>query len=189
MERRSMRLVPVHVPVDALMEPKVAKVVKKRARGDEADKTVKVSKKTAKDLPQGKSSTVVTNTAKKGNSTVTGTKNNAALGADEDEFGVHAMTVAAIKDLLNARDLSTNGAKKVLSKRLIERLVKEKDVTYKPKPKGRFCKECAIPTLMRKRNGVRGPFFGCTNYPACHYTESRGFAMVSNKPEPWGRDC
>lgn len=102
-----------------------------------------------------------------------------------DEFSVSAMTVSKIKEMLKERDLSTNGDKKVLSKRLVERLVKEKDPEYKPKPKGRFCKVCPEPTLMRKRSGVRGPFFGCGNYPNCSYTESRGMAMVDNRHEPW----
>lgn len=93
---------------------------------------------------------------------------------DDDEINVGALTVSTIKDMLKERDLSTNGDKKVLSKRLIERLVKEKDPDYKPKPKGRFCKVCVDPPLMQKRNGVRGPFFGCANYPQCTYTENRG---------------
>jgi hypothetical protein len=107
------------------------------------------------------------------------------ISINEDEFGVHAMKVSEIKEKLNSRDLSTNGDKKVLSKRLIERLTKEKDPEYKPKPKGRFCKVCTTPTLMRKRSGVRGPFFGCSNYPQCSYTENRGYAMVNNVPENW----
>ena len=101
----------------------------------------------------------------------------------EDEFGVYAMKVAEIKEKLKERDLSTNGDKKVISKRLIERLVKEKDPSYKPKPKGRFCKECVVPTLMQKRNGVRGPFFGCANYPQCMYTENRGSMAMLGKPK------
>ena len=50
-------------------------------------------------------------------------------------------------------------------------------------PKGRFCKECVVPTLMQKRNGVRGPFFGCANYPQCMYTENRGSMAMLGKPK------
>ena len=110
------------------------------------------------------------------------TGNNGTVSVD---FGVSAMTVAEIKSKLTERDLSTNGVKKVLSKRLVERLAKEEDPAFKPKPKGRFCKVCTSPTLMRKRSGVRGPFFGCTAYPLCTYTENRGYAMVNNVPENW----
>ena len=103
--------------------------------------------------------------------------------ANVDEFGVYVMKVSEIKEKLKERDLSTNGDKKVLSKRLTERLVKEKDPTYKPKPKGRFCQECVVPTLMQKKNGVRGPFFGCSNYPQCMYTENRGSMAMLGKPK------
>jgi hypothetical protein len=174
------------------MEATVVKVVKKRARQDEvAAKIPRKSAKAAATKATAQAAAKATTVAK-AKAPAAGKKKGkkktatpAPAGGDEDEFGVHAMTVTAIKDLLNTRELSTNGDKKVLSKRLLERLVKEKDPDYKPKPKGRFCKECPTPTLMRKRNGVRGPFFGCSNYPQCCYTEGRGFAMVSNKPEPW----
>ena len=111
-------------------------------------------------------------------------KKNIDQAKSVDEFGVHAMKVPEIKDKLKERDLSTNGDKKVLSKRLIERLMKEKEPTYKPKPKGRFCKVCVEPALMQKRMGVRGPFFGCPNYPECTYTENRG-GMAMLPKQKW----
>ncbi len=87
-----------------------------------------------------------------------------------DQWEVEKMTVPAIKEMLKARDLSVRGDKKVLSKRLIERLTKELNPEYKAKPKGRHCKWCDA--LMSKKRGFKGDFYGCSTYPECQYTTS-----------------
>jgi hypothetical protein len=87
-----------------------------------------------------------------------------------DEFGVNEMEIKQVKQQLKERKLSIKGSDKVLKKRLLDRLVKEKDPEYKPKPKGRTCKWCG--SLMKKKNGFRGEFYGCSSYPNCQYTTS-----------------
>jgi hypothetical protein len=71
-----------------------------------------------------------------------------------EDFGVGKMTVPKIKEMLKERDLSLNGDKKVLSKRLIERLTKEKNPDYEPRRLGRHCKWCD--SLMKKKRGIKG---------------------------------
>jgi ssDNA-binding Zn-finger/Zn-ribbon topoisomerase 1 len=87
-----------------------------------------------------------------------------------DDFGVEKMPVPKIKEMLKERDLSVKGDKKVLSKRLIERLTKEKNPDYEPRRLGRHCKWCD--SLMKKKRGIKGDFYGCTAYPECQYTTS-----------------
>jgi hypothetical protein len=87
-----------------------------------------------------------------------------------DSFGVDSMTVKEVKEALKKRQLSIKGTDKVLKKRLLERLLKEQDPDYTPKPKGRHCKWCNA--LMKKKNSFRGEFYGCSTWPACQYTTS-----------------
>lgn len=94
-----------------------------------------------------------------------------------DIWGVEKMKLPEIKAMLKERDLSIRGDKKILSKRLIDRLSKEQNPEFKPKPRGRFCKWCEAP--MKKRRGFKGDFYGCTSYPECQYTTS-----LSGKVDP-----
>ncbi len=90
---------------------------------------------------------------------------------EDDEFGVFKMNMKEIKEQLRERTLSTNGTLKVIAKRLVDRLTKEKDPEYKPKPKGRYCKWCQAP--MKKRRTRKGDqFYGCSAFPHCQYTTS-----------------
>lgn len=94
----------------------------------------------------------------------------AAAVAAVEALGIDAMSVKGVKDMLKERDLSIKGTEKVLKKRLIDRLIKEQDPAYKPKPKFRTCKWCGA--YMKKRNGFKGEFYGCSTFPACQYTTS-----------------
>lgn len=38
-----------------------------------------------------------------------------------------------------------------------------------PQPNVKMCPECGA--AMQIKNGRRGKFWGCTNYPRCHHTE------------------
>ncbi|WP_295565446.1 topoisomerase DNA-binding C4 zinc finger domain-containing protein [uncultured Holdemanella sp.] len=38
-----------------------------------------------------------------------------------------------------------------------------------PQPDIKLCPECGA--AMQIKNGRRGKFWGCTNYPRCHHTE------------------
>lgn len=38
-----------------------------------------------------------------------------------------------------------------------------------PQPNVKLCPECGA--AMQIKNGRRGKFWGCTNYPRCHHTE------------------
>jgi ssDNA-binding Zn-finger/Zn-ribbon topoisomerase 1 len=75
------------------------------------------------------------------------------------------VTIKEVKEAPKKRQLSIKGTDNVLKKRLLERLVKEKDPEYTPKPKGRHCKWCGA--LMKKKNSFRGEFYGCSTWPAC----------------------
>ena len=97
-------------------------------------------------------------------------ESKAAVDDTIDEWDIEKMAVPSIKEMLKERELSTNGDKKVLIKRLVARLHKEKDPEYKAKPKGRHCKWCGA--LMQKRRSLKGPFFGCSTWPECQYTTS-----------------
>jgi hypothetical protein len=88
-----------------------------------------------------------------------------------DTFGVDKMTMKELKEQLKERCLSINGTQKVLAKRLLDRLIKEQDPEYKPKPQGRTCKWCQAP--MKKRRTRKGDqFYGCSAFPHCQYTTS-----------------
>ena len=49
---------------------------------------------------------------------------------------------------------------------------------YIPDQEHVVCAECGSP--MRQRNGVNGPFLGCSNYPACKHTQNMS---ISDKEE------
>ena len=99
-----------------------------------------------------------------------GRKTASEVEDEEPDFGIEGMTVPTIKNLLKERDLSTNGDKKTLVKRLHDRMVKEQDPEYEPKRKGRHCKWCD--SLMQKRRSLKGDFYGCSTYPECQFTTS-----------------
>jgi ssDNA-binding Zn-finger/Zn-ribbon topoisomerase 1 len=89
----------------------------------------------------------------------------------DDPFGIESMTIEEIQNKLQERNLSTNGDERVLKKRLSDRLTKEQDPKYKPRSKNiRSCAWCG--ELMKKRNGFRGDFYGCSTFPRCQYTTS-----------------
>jgi ssDNA-binding Zn-finger/Zn-ribbon topoisomerase 1 len=89
----------------------------------------------------------------------------------DDPFGIESMTIEEIQEKLQDRNLSTNGDERVLKKRLSDRLTKEQDPKYKPRAKTiRSCAWCG--ELMKKRNGFRGDFYGCSTFPRCQYTTS-----------------
>jgi hypothetical protein len=104
----------------------------------------------------------------------------ADMDATVDEWEIEQMDLKTIKEILREKDLSIKGNQKVLAKRLIGRLHKEKDPDYKPRPKGRVCKWCGA--FMKKRRSLKGPFFGCETWPACQYTTSlSGYAKPSRE--------
>lgn len=89
----------------------------------------------------------------------------------EDPFGVNTMTLKELKEQLKERSLSIHGTQKVLAKRLHDRLLKEQNPDYKPKPIGRTCKWCQ--SSMKKRRTRSGKeFYGCSSFPHCQYTTS-----------------
>ena len=92
--------------------------------------------------------------------------------ADNELLSVEDMDIKAIKTQLKERNLSIKGTHKVLAKRLLERLQKEKDPDYVPFKKGRHCKWCEAPMKKRRNIFKKTEFYGCSAYPTCQYTTS-----------------
>lgn len=85
-----------------------------------------------------------------------------------------------LTDLAKHYGLKTDGAHRALfdcemNQKCFELMAKENPELSKEKreieeAEGRICPRCNSP--LKKRNGIYGPFFGCTGYPDCKYTEN-----------------
>lgn len=82
-------------------------------------------------------------------------------------------------DLAAHYGLSTGGAHRALfdcemNQKCFELMAKEKEAPPPPvldeAGKVMNCPRCGSP--LKKRNGIYGPFYGCTAYPECKYTET-----------------
>lgn len=83
-------------------------------------------------------------------------------------------------DLADHYNIGTSGAHRALfdcemNQKCFELMAKENPEAELDKQaieaaEGRICPKCNSP--LKKRNGIYGPFYGCTGYPECKYTES-----------------
>lgn len=83
-------------------------------------------------------------------------------------------------DLAAHYGIKTEGAHRALydcemNQKCFELMAKEKPELEAEKKaieaaEGRICPKCNSP--LKKRNGIYGPFYGCTGYPDCRYTEN-----------------
>lgn len=86
------------------------------------------------------------------------------------ELGRHRLT-----DLADHYGISSRGAHRALqdcrmNQQVFECLAKEMNPENVRLSGGRVCRRCG--SIMKKRNGKFGEFWGCTSYPACRYTEN-----------------